>query len=121
MEFEVHNLQKIKLGVHIAQGFLMFISWAIEIAVFRSSAIIDGRPGWYFGLVCLSLQPSPSTSQESMNTDTVHTVLPHYPSHHLPYYDPPLSSNPKIRKPKRLDGSRCYLHLPLAICLLRTS
>jgi hypothetical protein len=52
MEFEVHNLQKIKLGVHIAQGFLIFVSWAVEIAVFRSSAIINGKPGWYFGLVC---------------------------------------------------------------------
>jgi hypothetical protein len=54
MEFEVHNLQKIKLGVHIAQSFLIFISWAVEIGVFRSAAVINGKPGWYFGLVCLS-------------------------------------------------------------------
>jgi len=55
MEFEVHNLQKFKLGVHIAQGFLIFVSWAVEIAVFRSSASIDGRPGWYFGLCFLTI------------------------------------------------------------------
>lgn len=51
VEFDPHNLQKIKLGVHIAQAVVIFIAWILEITVFRSSAKLDGRPGWYFGLV----------------------------------------------------------------------
>lgn len=52
MEFNPHYFQHIKLGVHIAQLVFIFVAWVIEIAVFRSSAKIDGRPGWFFGLVC---------------------------------------------------------------------
>ncbi len=51
VEFDVHNLQKIKLGVHIAQAALIVISWVVEIVVFNKASSIDGRPGWYFGLV----------------------------------------------------------------------
>jgi hypothetical protein len=51
MEFNPHYFQHIKLGVHIAQMVFIFVAWVIEIAVFRSSAKIDGRPGWFFGLV----------------------------------------------------------------------
>jgi hypothetical protein len=52
-EIPAHRFQTIKLGVHGAQGFFIFVSWAIEIAVFRAKdSKIDGRPGWYFGLVC---------------------------------------------------------------------
>lgn len=60
-EFEVHQFQKIKLAVHIVQGLFIFVSWAIEIAVFKAKdSVIDGRPGWYFGLVRIpsSLQTS---------------------------------------------------------------
>ncbi|KAF4630455.1 hypothetical protein G7Y89_g7686 [Cudoniella acicularis] len=55
VEFDPHNLQKIKLGVHLAQAALIAVSWIIEITVFRSSAKIDGRPGWYFGLCFLTI------------------------------------------------------------------
>jgi len=55
LEFDVHNLQKIKLGVHISQAALIFISWILEIIVFNKSASIDGRPGWYFGLCFLCI------------------------------------------------------------------
>ncbi len=51
VEFDVHNLQKIKLSVHIAQAALIVISWVVEIVVFNKASSIDGRPGWYFGLV----------------------------------------------------------------------
>jgi hypothetical protein len=55
-EFEVHQFQYIKIGVHVAQGLFIFVSWAIEIAVFKAKdSKIDGRPGWYFGLVCCLL------------------------------------------------------------------
>ena len=72
MEFEVHNIQKIKLVVHIVQLVLIFVSWVLEIVVFRSSANIDGRPGWYFGLVC-SLSP-PSIGCRWL-TERVHSVF----------------------------------------------
>jgi hypothetical protein len=51
VEFDVHNLQKIKLGVHITQAAFIVISWVTEIVVFHDAAHIDGRPGWYFGVV----------------------------------------------------------------------
>lgn len=51
-EFDPTHFQKIKIGVHIAQSVCIFVSWAIEIAVFKAKdSKIDGRPGWYFGLV----------------------------------------------------------------------
>jgi hypothetical protein len=55
LEFDVHNLQKYKLGLHIAQAAFIVISWVLEIVVFRDATKVDGRPGWYFGLV--SCQP----------------------------------------------------------------
>ncbi|KUJ19753.1 uncharacterized protein LY89DRAFT_731009 [Mollisia scopiformis] len=55
LEFDAHNLQKIKLGVHIAQAVLIFVTWAMEIAVFHDAESIDGRAGWYFGLCFLCI------------------------------------------------------------------
>ena len=57
MEFGVHQFQNIKLGLHIAQTVLFAIAWCLCIAVFRSSAKVDGRLGWYFGLVSLQHPP----------------------------------------------------------------
>jgi hypothetical protein len=51
IEFDPSQFQHIKLGLHVAQSVFIFVSWCITIAVFRSSASIDGRAGWYFGLV----------------------------------------------------------------------
>jgi len=60
-EFDVHNLQKIKLGVHITQAVFIVLSWVIEIVVFHKASSTDGRSGWYFGLVsspvCLQRHP----------------------------------------------------------------
>jgi hypothetical protein len=53
MEFSVDNLQQIKRAVHIAQALFIFVAWVIMIAVFHSALLIDSRPGWYFGLVCI--------------------------------------------------------------------
>jgi hypothetical protein len=54
VEFDVHNLQKLKLGVHIAQASLGLVVWCLEIATFHNAKSIDGRPGWYFGLCFLT-------------------------------------------------------------------
>lgn len=51
VEFDVHNLQKMKLGVHIAQAAFIVVSWVIEIVVFNKAATTNGKSGWYFGLV----------------------------------------------------------------------
>ena len=51
VEFDVHNLQKIKMFVHIAQVVVIVVAWIMEIVVFKGADKIDGRPGWYFGLV----------------------------------------------------------------------
>jgi len=55
VEFDVHNIQKIKLGVHITQVAFIVVSWVIEIVVFNKASSIDGRPGWYFGLCFLTI------------------------------------------------------------------
>ncbi|CAG8962211.1 hypothetical protein HYFRA_00005264 [Hymenoscyphus fraxineus] len=57
MEFAAHQLQKIKLGTHVGQAALMLVAWILEITVFRSTATIDGRIGWYFGLCFLTVIP----------------------------------------------------------------
>jgi hypothetical protein len=74
-EFDPTHFQKIKIGVHIAQAVCIFVSWAIEIAVFKAKdSKIDGRPGWYFGLVstvpALSLFYRRSLSCSMMGTGT---------------------------------------------------
>ncbi|TVY38037.1 hypothetical protein LSUB1_G005278 [Lachnellula subtilissima] len=55
MEFGVQHLQMGKLGLHIAQTVLVFVSWVLDITVFRSSAKIDGRVGWNFGVCFLTI------------------------------------------------------------------
>jgi len=55
MEFEIHQLQTIKLAVHIAQLVFISVAWILDIIVFRSSASVDGRLGWAFGLCFLTL------------------------------------------------------------------
>ncbi|CZS92915.1 uncharacterized protein RCO7_01248 [Rhynchosporium graminicola] len=54
VEFDVHNLQKIKMFVHIAQAVMILIVWSVEIAVFKG-ADVDGRSGWFFGLCFLTI------------------------------------------------------------------
>jgi hypothetical protein len=102
MEFGVHQFQNIKLGVHIAQVALFAIAWCLCIAVFRSSASVDGRLGWYFGLVSPQHPPRITYGMES---NLYYTVLPHNPSNHLPNNDPPLPAHPKVRQP--LPYGRC--------------
>lgn len=92
MEFGIHQFQNIKLGVHVAQAAIMAVAWCICIAVFRSSADVDGRLGWYFGLVSHQ-QPPPKFDTKSTDSNS-YPVLPHNPSYHLPNNDAPLPTNP---------------------------
>jgi len=56
MEFSVHNLQKIKTGVHAVQLFLMLVTWIMDIVVFNKASI-GSNVGWHFGLCFLTLIP----------------------------------------------------------------
>jgi len=46
---------RVKTLIHAAQAFLIFLAWAMTIAVFTKSGGIDGRSGWFFGVCWLSL------------------------------------------------------------------
>ncbi|KAI9374610.1 hypothetical protein BJX61DRAFT_532250 [Aspergillus egyptiacus] len=41
--------------LHAFQGFIIFLGWAMTIAIFTKGGGIDGRTGWYFGLCWLSI------------------------------------------------------------------
>jgi hypothetical protein len=59
LEIGAQHIQTGKLALHIAQGVLIFVTFCLDITVFRSSAKVDGRLGWNFGVVSLPfLQPS---------------------------------------------------------------
>jgi hypothetical protein len=113
VEFDVHNLQKIKMFVHIAQSFFILVAWAVEIAVFKGADKIDGRPGWYFGLV--GNLPFHKTSANN------YPVFPHDTCNHLPHNDTSIPSNSQTSKSIR-NGmcGRPVLH-PLDLCIRITS
>lgn len=43
---------RIKNIIHAFQAFTIFLGWTLTIAVFTKGDGIDGRSGWYFGMVC---------------------------------------------------------------------
>ncbi|KAE8555433.1 hypothetical protein EYB25_000129 [Talaromyces marneffei] len=46
---------RIKNLIHGFQAVLIFLAWALTIAVFTKAGGIDGRSGWYFGICWLSI------------------------------------------------------------------
>jgi uncharacterized membrane protein YagU involved in acid resistance len=58
IEFVAHQFQLYKLIVHLTQVVLFSVAWCLCIAIFRSTADVDGRLGWYFGLVGFTLLPA---------------------------------------------------------------
>lgn len=101
-------MQKIKLGVHIAQAALIVVSWILEILVFRSSAKIDGRPGWFFGLVGRLLN-LPLNGYGTVLTETSRVVLSYDTRSHLPHNDTKIPKNSKIRKSIRTCFGRWFV------------
>ncbi|KAK2628402.1 hypothetical protein QTJ16_001505 [Diplocarpon rosae] len=55
VEFDVHNLQKIKMILHITAMVFIVVSAIMQIVVMIKADSIDGRPGWYFGLCFLTI------------------------------------------------------------------
>lgn len=121
MEFAAHQLQKIKLGTHIGQAVLILVAWILEITVFRSSATIDGRIGWYFGLVCRvsSLFPPLPVYMRRIEVLICTIVLSHNTSINIPHHDPSISTYQEIRQPIRSRYCR-RTFLPLMVNRLRS-
>ena len=51
MQLPTQHLQKIKNVIHGIQGFTIFVSWALTIAVFTKPGHTDGRTKYFFALV----------------------------------------------------------------------
>lgn len=47
------NPARIKNIIHGVQAFIIFLAWALTIAVFTKGDGIDGRSAWYWALVSL--------------------------------------------------------------------
>jgi hypothetical protein len=45
------NVTRIKGFFHAFQAFLIFLAWALTIAVFTRDGATDGRTAWFFALV----------------------------------------------------------------------
>jgi hypothetical protein len=45
------NLGRTKNILHFAQGFIIFLAWALTIAIWTKGDGIDGRTVWYWILV----------------------------------------------------------------------
>ncbi|KZF19110.1 hypothetical protein L228DRAFT_251198 [Xylona heveae TC161] len=43
------------MALHIAQAVIIFVSWAVTIAIFTQSSTTDGRTKWFFTLCWLSI------------------------------------------------------------------
>ncbi|CAD6498715.1 BgTH12-04376 [Blumeria graminis f. sp. triticale] len=55
IEFDPHNLQSVKLGCHCIQALCLVFIFVLELVVFSRATLIDGRVGWQFGLVFLTV------------------------------------------------------------------
>ncbi|KAJ6002134.1 hypothetical protein N7522_007361, partial [Penicillium canescens] len=49
------SLGRTKNILHFTQAFIIFIAWALTIAIWTKGDGIDGRTGWYWGLCWLSI------------------------------------------------------------------
>ncbi|CAG8388884.1 unnamed protein product [Penicillium salamii] len=49
------GLGRTKNIIHFVQAFIIFIAWAMTIAIWTKKGGIDGRTGWYWGLCWLSI------------------------------------------------------------------
>ncbi|RKF80247.1 putative chaperone-binding protein [Golovinomyces cichoracearum] len=54
-EFDHHNIQHYKFICHSVQAVLLFFNFVLELIVFAKAASTDGRVGWQFGLLFLTI------------------------------------------------------------------
>ena len=92
------GLGRTKNILHFVQGFIIFIAWALTIAIWTKSGGIDGRTGWYWGLV--------SDAREKLGNPWVWltriAVLVEYPGPGLPSRSADVATSPSLRKCLRL-------------------
>ncbi|KAL8948427.1 MAG: hypothetical protein Q9222_005379 [Ikaeria aurantiellina] len=50
MKLPDNILQKVKIVLHAIQGFVIFLAWAITIAIFTKPGTTDGRTKYFFAL-----------------------------------------------------------------------
>ncbi|KAL9581798.1 MAG: hypothetical protein Q9203_005750 [Teloschistes exilis] len=62
MQFSENFLQKLKTILHAIQGLIVFLAWAITIAIFTKPGSTDGRTKFFFALVSSSALPLPFPS-----------------------------------------------------------
>ncbi|KAI4214056.1 MAG: hypothetical protein LQ351_003460 [Letrouitia transgressa] len=55
MRLPENFLQKAKVGLHAIQGFVIFLAWAIIIAIFTKDGTTDGRIKYFFALCWFSI------------------------------------------------------------------
>ncbi|KAL8742738.1 MAG: hypothetical protein Q9190_004831 [Brigantiaea leucoxantha] len=55
MKLPDHFAQRAKTGLHALQGFVIFLAWAITIAVFTKDGTTDGRTKYFFALCWLTI------------------------------------------------------------------
>lgn len=48
------NLGRTKNIIHFVQAFVIFLGWALTIAIWTKGGGIDGRTAWYWILVSFS-------------------------------------------------------------------
>lgn len=51
------NPARVKNIIHGVQAFIIFLAWALTIAVFTRGDGIDGRSAWYWALVSFPVLP----------------------------------------------------------------
>jgi len=126
MQLPTERLQSIKNVIHGVQGFVIFVAWALTIAVFIKSGNTDGRTKYFFALV-----RSSSLSRSSLSPlryyrmvrliDIVTIVFLHHTLPHLPSGCAGLQSYQTIRQPLRFRRRRHPLRNPLACSLCSSS
>lgn len=85
-------LQKTKVVLHGLQGFVIFLSWAIIIAIFTKDGSTDGRIKYFFALVRdLCRLPPALTSHQKLKADCLPVLVLCSPPH-LPNRDSPIRS-----------------------------
>lgn len=52
MKLQLDSFGQYKIWLYTFQAVVIFLAWALTIAVFTREGENDGRVGWYLGLVC---------------------------------------------------------------------
>lgn len=108
MDLSKNILTRSKTGFHAAQALLIFIAWALTLAVLIQAGNTDGRTKWFFTMVCISAWSGcPFMSVRLTAGDT---VLAEYSSTNLPDSGTGMATRTEVWEPLCLRCPRCALH-----------